>query len=511
MRRRRRRERPGLGTGWGQQVKSEMGYTSFVRASSSPYGGPAVIYYNDQEGVEAMTSWRYSGKGMQTAANGVVEWGVKGTFGTLKNYQSGGRRYVVGRAGQRYSLVVKNLAKSRLEVVLSVDGLDVLDGKAASYRKRGYIVSPGQTLEVKGWRTSQDAVAAFKFSSVSGSYSNLKGSGTRNVGVIGMAVFAEKGVDPFTWMPDGGADGAMRRVRSRNRRCGRDARRLPPGRAAECALCARRGRVQVPGGLLEILQGTGVWVVTASLLVAGVAGVFLPFLPGHLLIFIAAAGHWWMLGDRAGVEWWTLVVLGLLLILSQVVEYLSGAIGTRWFGGSRWGAAGAVVGGLAGILFMPWGLVLGPLAGAFAARVAGREEGGQARDRVPGVGIGGRHPGRPGDEARDRAGDGGVFPRRRVLDRVSPARRSTPRPANLDRDDCTRDRGLEGWCWGAAKPPRGGFQAGVGGGLGGPGIRGISKILAWLRSGLPVAGSIGAVDGSRASWPVRNPFTSITL
>jgi hypothetical protein len=196
------KERPGLGTGWGQQVKSEMGYTTFVRSSSSPYGGPAMLYYNDKEGVDAMTSWKYSGRGMQKAANGLVEWGVKGTFGNLKNYQSGGRRYVVGRGGGRYSLVVKNLAKSRLEVVLSVDGLDVLDGKAASFRKRGYIISPGQTLEVKGWRTSQDAVAAFKFSSVSGSYSNLSGSGTRNVGVIGMAVFTEKGVNPFTWMPD---------------------------------------------------------------------------------------------------------------------------------------------------------------------------------------------------------------------------------------------------------------------------------------------------------------------
>lgn len=194
-------ERPGLGTGWGRQMKSEMDYTTFARASSSPYGGPAMVYYNDKEGVKAMARWKYSGKGMQKAANGLVEWGVKGTFGMLKNYQSGGRRYVEGRSDQRYSLVVKNLAKSRLEIALSVDGLDVLDGKTAGYRKRGYIVAPGQTLEVKGWRTSQDAVAAFKFSSVSGSYSNLKGSGTRNVGVIGMAVFTEKGVDPFTWMP----------------------------------------------------------------------------------------------------------------------------------------------------------------------------------------------------------------------------------------------------------------------------------------------------------------------
>lgn len=115
----------------------------------------------------------------------------------------------------------------------------------------------------------------------------------------------------------------------------------------------------------EWIVGTGAWFVTSCLIAAGLLGVFLPFLPGHLLIFIAAAAHWWMLGADAGVEWWTLVVLALLLVASQVVEYLSGAVGTRWFGGSRWGAAGAILGGLVGIFFAPFGLLLGPLLGAF--------------------------------------------------------------------------------------------------------------------------------------------------
>jgi uncharacterized protein YqgC (DUF456 family) len=128
----------------------------------------------------------------------------------------------------------------------------------------------------------------------------------------------------------------------------------------------QKGWVQAGGDVIEFLHGAGAWVVTASLLGAGLLGVFLPFLPGHLLIFLAAIGHWWMLGDDAGVEWWTLVVLGLLLVLSQVAEYLSGAMGTRLFGGSRWGAAGALLGGMAGIFFAPWGLILGPLAGSFA-------------------------------------------------------------------------------------------------------------------------------------------------
>lgn len=192
-------ERPGLGTGWGNDVASSVNFTNFHRASNTP-ASISSIYYNDSEGIKAMTnSWSYSGKGLQKATNGMVEWGVKGSWGYLKNRHSSGKRFVVGSKNQTYSLVVKNLCKSRLEIVMSVDGLDVLDGKSASTKKRGYIILPGKTLTVKGFRKSEDAVAAFKFASVNSSYSTLSGQGTRNIGVIGMALFTEKGINPWTY------------------------------------------------------------------------------------------------------------------------------------------------------------------------------------------------------------------------------------------------------------------------------------------------------------------------
>jgi len=192
-------ERPGLGTGWGDDLVSSVNFTSFTRASARP-ASIASIYYNDKEGIKAMTnSWSYSGKGLQKAANGMVEWGVKGNWGYLKNKHSSGKRFVIGSKNQTYSLVVKNLSKSRLELVMSVDGLDVLDGKPATTKKRGYIIHPGKTLTVKGFRKSAAAVAAFKFASVNSSYTNLSGKGTRNIGVIGMAVFTEKGVAPWKY------------------------------------------------------------------------------------------------------------------------------------------------------------------------------------------------------------------------------------------------------------------------------------------------------------------------
>jgi hypothetical protein len=85
--------------------------------------------------------------------------------------------------------------------VVSVDGLDVLDGKPASTKRPGYVIAPGATVEIKGFRTSYEAVAAFKFSSVSQSYANTRHGDTRNVGVIGLAAYLEKGTDPWKWMP----------------------------------------------------------------------------------------------------------------------------------------------------------------------------------------------------------------------------------------------------------------------------------------------------------------------
>ena len=110
--------------------------------------------------------------------------------------------------------------------------------------------------------------------------------------------------------------------------------------------------------------GVGVaWVVTICLLILGFIGTLVPFLPGHLILFFAAFGHWLMLRDDSGVEW-TFVVMGTLLVVSQILEFMSGAIGTRWFGGTRWGAAGALLGGIVGMFFLPFGLILGPLIGS---------------------------------------------------------------------------------------------------------------------------------------------------
>ncbi|MBM4386329.1 MAG: hypothetical protein FJ088_01240 [Deltaproteobacteria bacterium] len=110
----------------------------------------------------------------------------------LKKYLHEGRNYVMGLLGKKYSIRVKNNTSKRVEVVASVDGLDVMDGKTADYtEKRGYVLAPWSSYDITGFRLTLNDVAAFTFSEVKDSYAALKGDDT-NVGVIGVAFFPEK-------------------------------------------------------------------------------------------------------------------------------------------------------------------------------------------------------------------------------------------------------------------------------------------------------------------------------
>ncbi len=115
----------------------------------------------------------------------------------------GGQRFVLGSLGQRYRIHIVNPTAARVEAVVSVDGLDAVDGKPASLEKRGYIIPAFGDVTVDGWRTSLDSVAAFRFSSVRDSYASRTQT-DRNVGVIGVAFFRENPPPPpppVAWMP----------------------------------------------------------------------------------------------------------------------------------------------------------------------------------------------------------------------------------------------------------------------------------------------------------------------
>jgi len=109
-----------------------------------------------------------------------------------RTFEYAGETYVLGQQGDRYVLRVYNRSARRIEAVVSVDGLDVIDGKAGDFaNKRGYLVDAYGYVDIDGWRLSNREAAAFRFAPIGESYAAKTGS-ARNVGVIGLAVFPER-------------------------------------------------------------------------------------------------------------------------------------------------------------------------------------------------------------------------------------------------------------------------------------------------------------------------------
>lgn len=190
-----REERPGLATAWGETRRSEVVTVSFQREHPETPAAIQRIFYNNAAGIAAQTGERSLselGPNWTELGRGFVSVEIVNPEGmALPGLTAQGKSYVLGAHGERYSIRIRNNERYRVEVVATVDGLDVLDGTQGNFRKRGYIVDPQSTMTIDGFRRSTKSVAAFRFGSVSESYAARTGS-DRQVGVIGIAAFPER-------------------------------------------------------------------------------------------------------------------------------------------------------------------------------------------------------------------------------------------------------------------------------------------------------------------------------
>lgn len=115
------------------------------------------------------------------------------------------------------------------------------------------------------------------------------------------------------------------------------------------------------------------WFITLVLFAVGVIGTVAPFLPGTTIIFAAAFIHRIVLGSEKSIGWTTIVLLALLALLSYVFDFLSASFGAKYFGATKLGTFGAIIGALVGLFFGIIGLFAGPLIGAIVGEfVAGK-------------------------------------------------------------------------------------------------------------------------------------------
>ena len=102
-------------------------------------------------------------------------------------------------------------------------------------------------------------------------------------------------------------------------------------------------------------------------MLAGLAGVILPFLPGALIIFVGALLHKILTPDW--LSWTTVIILGVIVLVERLLDFLGTMVGAKWLGATCWGIFGAVVGGIVGIFFGIPGLILGPVFGALVGEI----------------------------------------------------------------------------------------------------------------------------------------------
>lgn len=108
-----------------------------------------------------------------------------------------------------------------------------------------------------------------------------------------------------------------------------------------------------------------VWSLTLLLTLVGLAGVIIPLLPGTTLILVGMILHKILLPDS--ISWVAIAWIGVIWLISVIVDFVGVFVGTKLFGGGRWGMAGAGAGALVGMFFSFPALILGTIFGAIVA------------------------------------------------------------------------------------------------------------------------------------------------
>lgn len=111
------------------------------------------------------------------------------------------------------------------------------------------------------------------------------------------------------------------------------------------------------------MTDTLLWLLSAALIVVGVAGTVLPALPGTLFVLAGILLGAWIDGFTR-VGWGVLALVIVLAALAWVLDYVAAVLGAKKAGASRQAIVGAALGTLAGLFMGLVGVLFMPLVGA---------------------------------------------------------------------------------------------------------------------------------------------------
>lgn len=122
-----------------------------------------------------------------------------------------------------------------------------------------------------------------------------------------------------------------------------------------------------------MLRAELTYLAATIVLLVSLVGIALTLLtlPGAWLIILTAAlSNWWQPGGAAIFSWWTIGICAAVALLGEIIEFAAGAVGATKAGGSKTGAAGAIIGTIVGAVVgtfvppPPLGTIIGGAVGA---------------------------------------------------------------------------------------------------------------------------------------------------
>lgn len=110
-------------------------------------------------------------------------------------------------------------------------------------------------------------------------------------------------------------------------------------------------------------------IISFLLIIVGLFGCILPVLPGPPLAYVGLLlSH---VTDKINFSITQLICWLFLVVVLQVLDYLTPMLGSKYTGGSEYGNRGSIAGTVLGLFFMPWGIIVGPFVGAVLGELLG--------------------------------------------------------------------------------------------------------------------------------------------
>ncbi|MDO5968581.1 DUF456 domain-containing protein [Flavivirga aquimarina] len=114
-------------------------------------------------------------------------------------------------------------------------------------------------------------------------------------------------------------------------------------------------------------------IIAVLFMILGIIGSFLPVLPGPLTSWIGLLILYFT--HTTPISKSFIIITLIIAILIWILDYIIPAIGTKRFGGTKYGMIGTTIGLIVGLLSpIPGGIIIGPFVGALIGELLNKND-----------------------------------------------------------------------------------------------------------------------------------------